>query len=128
MPERFTWSVRRVAWTSAGAIALGVGAIGAVLPVLPTTPFVILAVFAFGKGSPALARRPEESRVFGQVIAGWRQSGAITPRVKVLALGMMIAAFALSMVLGAGLLVLATQGAAICAAAIFILTRPSRAR
>lgn len=115
----------RVFWFSIGALALLLGVVGVVLPVLPTTPFVILAAFAFGRSSPALQRRLEESRTFGPMIADWRAHGAIAPRYKAMALTMMAAALGLSVAMGLALHLLAIQAACIAAAATFILTRPN---
>lgn len=127
MAQLSGWTPRRIAWTVAGAVTLGVGAIGAVLPILPTTPFVIAAAFAFGKGSPSLARWLEENPLYGPIIADWRQSGAIAPRFKAVALTMMAVVFAVSIAISAPIVVLIVQAGAMGAAAIFILTRPNRA-
>lgn len=127
MVLRSEWTPGRVAWAAVGGLAIALGAVGVVLPVLPTTPFVLLAAFAFAKSSPRLARLLEENRVFGPVIADWRKSGAIAPRAKALALVMMAFVLVLSLALSASLLVLAVQAGAMAAATAFILTRPNRA-
>lgn len=117
--------VARHVWTGFGALALGAGALGLVLPLLPTTPFVILAAFAFSKGSPRFARALHEHRVFGRIIAEWRANGAIAPRYKALALAMMGAALVTSIALAFGTTVIVLQALAMTGAAAFILSRPN---
>jgi len=87
--------VRRTLYLIAGFASLVLGAIGAVLPLLPTVPFVILAAFCFARSSPALERRLIEHRIFGPHIVRWRTRGAISRRGKRAAL----IAFAVSIVL-----------------------------
>lgn len=118
-------AVKRVFWFCLGALALGLGALGAVLPVLPTTPFVILAAFAFGKSSPQLEAFLESSTFFGPIIADWRANGAIAVRFKIISIGMMAAVFILSLVFSVSVIVLAVQAVCMTGAAIFILSRPS---
>lgn len=115
---------RRYAWFLLGWIAVVLGAVGVALPVLPTTPFIILAAFAFGKSSPRLQIWLENNQTFGPIIAEWRANGAIAPRYKAMAIAMMLAAFSASITIGIALLVLIIQGACMLAAAIFILSRP----
>jgi len=124
MTEPGNWSPRRMAWKALGLFAMALGAIGAVLPILPTTPFVILAAFAFGKGSPRMARWLENNRVFGPLIADWRRSGAIAPRAKALALTIMAAVFVFSLVMSVRPVILLVQAVLMGGAALFILTRP----
>ncbi len=115
-------------WFAFGVLTLGLGALGAVLPLLPTTPFVLLAVFAFSRSSPALGRRIEQSRTFGPLIARWREHGAIAPRIKFVSVAMMAAAFALSIALSAPLFVIVIQGILIGIGALFVLSRPNGPR
>ncbi|MEM9350701.1 MAG: YbaN family protein [Pseudomonadota bacterium] len=122
--ERRAHVLARPFWAALGTLALALGAAGVVLPVLPTTPFVILAAFAFAKGSPRVARYLEEHRVFGPMIADWRAHGAIAPRYKVIALIMMGGALLLSFYLGFPGWVIGVQTGCIALAALFILSRP----
>jgi uncharacterized protein len=117
----------RAVWFGVGAIALVLGVFGAVLPVLPTTPFVILAAFAFGKSSPQLQALLENSRLFGPVIADWRENGAIATRYKVIAIAMMVCVFGVSFVLSVPLWVLIVQAVCLTGAGMFILSRPGAA-
>lgn len=111
-------------WIALGGLALAVGAIGVVLPVLPTTPFVLLAAFCFAKASPKLAARLETHAIFGPIIADWRTHGAIARRYKRIAIVMMVAALALSLVLQLSVWVIVLQATAIAAASLYILSRP----
>ncbi|WP_432770260.1 MAG: DUF454 domain-containing protein [Sphingopyxis sp.] len=79
----------------AGWLSLALGAIGVVLPLLPTVPFVILAAFCFARSSPRLEAWLLGHATFGPHIAAWREKGAISRKGKVAASIM----FALSIVL-----------------------------
>ena len=90
----------RTAFLIGGFVSLVLAAIGVVLPLLPTVPFVILAAFCFARSSPALERRLVEHPRFGPHIQAWRERRAISRRGKVAA----SFAFALSAILGLALL------------------------
>jgi hypothetical protein len=115
----------RVLWTALGWVALGLGVIGVLLPVMPTTPFLILAAFAFGRGSPAMRERLLRDRRFGPAIHDWEERGAIRRRHKAMACGFMGASLVGGLLLGLAPLVLLLQGTALAAAAAFVLSRPS---
>ena len=69
-----------------GGLFLLLGGIGIFLPLLPTTPFVLCAAWCFGKASPALARRLENSAYFGQYIQNYRHGTGICPAARMQAL------------------------------------------
>ena len=112
-------------WTLAGLASLGVGIVGIVLPLLPTTPLVLLSAFCFGKGSPRLQTWLADHARFGPMIADWRRNGAIAPRAKRLAVAAMAATLGLSLALGLAGWLIAVQALCLAGAATFILTRPS---
>lgn len=74
---------------------MALGALGIILPLLPTVPFMILAAFCFARSSPRLERWLVEHRHFGPHIQAWREKGAISRRGKHAA----TAAFAVSTVI-----------------------------
>ena len=115
----------RLAWQVLGGVALVLAVLGVVLPVLPTTPFAILAAFAFSRSVPSLQLRLENSRAFGPAIADWRARGAIAPQYKRIAMAMMCIALGLSVAMSVPIPLLALQAFCLVAAAAFILSRPN---
>ena len=107
-----------------GWLAVGLGLIGVVLPVLPTVPFMILAAFLFTKGSPRARAWLVDHAHFGPHIRRWEETGGISRRGKLLAVGSMAAVFALSLALGLSGWVLAVQAGCMGPAALFVWTRP----
>ncbi|KQW68023.1 MAG: YbaN family protein [Methylibium sp.] len=79
----------RALWLMAGGVALLTGLVGIVLPLLPTTPFVLLAAFCFARGSARWERWLIEHRRFGPMIQAWRSHRAIPLAAKRLATLMM---------------------------------------
>lgn len=123
-PAKQTGALRHL-WIALGGLALLLGTIGIFLPVLPTTPFVLLAAFAFAKGSPKLRHWLVTHHIFGPIIADWEARGAIATRYKIFACSMMATAFIASLAAGFSMLILAIQALCLCGAASYILTRPS---
>lgn len=107
-----------------GWIAVALGLIGVLLPVLPTTPFMILAAFLFTKGSPKARAWLIDHAHFGPHIQNWEASGAIAPRAKRAAVLAMSGVLLVSLVLGLTGWVIAVQAVCMGGAAAFILTRP----
>jgi len=61
------------------------GIIGAFVPVLPTTPFILLAAWAAARSSPRLLNWLENHTAFGPMIRDWRRGGVVRRRAKWLA-------------------------------------------
>ncbi len=81
---------QRVAWLTGGALALAAGVVGVFLPLLPTTPFVLLAAFCFARGSPRWEAWLLAHAHFGPLVRDWRERHAIPLRAKQLAWTMML--------------------------------------
>jgi len=64
---------------------LGIGIIGIFVPLLPTTPFALLAVFFFSRSSKRFEKWIESHPLLGPPIKNWRIYGAISIRAKLLA-------------------------------------------
>ncbi|HEU0223064.1 MAG TPA: YbaN family protein [Paracoccaceae bacterium] len=116
----------RYLWLILGAASLVLGAIGAVLPLLPTVPFLILAAFAFARSSDRLHDWLVNHRSFGAPIRDWRATGSIRRPFKWFATGSVAAVLAISLLVGAGWPLLALQAAALAASLLFVWTRPEQ--
>ncbi|MEI2685306.1 MAG: YbaN family protein [Cypionkella sp.] len=125
MIGRAGFSARNVVWFAIGTVALALGIIGVVLPLLPTTPFVILAALAFGKSAPRFQKRLQNNAIFGPMITDWNSSGAIAPKYKLMAVSMMAIALLLAVMMGFATAVLIVQAICLLAAAAFVLSRPN---
>ena len=117
--------ITRGLWLMLGLFFVGLGIIGALLPVMPTTIFLIFAVGCFARSSPRLERWLLEHPQFGHPLRAWRHEGAISKVGKIAACGGMALGFTMFMILVrphllAGVLV----GGGIAACALFVLSRP----
>ena len=76
-----------------GLLFLGLAILGVALPVLPTTPFVLVAAACFAKSSPRLHQKLLENKIFGPLIINWQTHKIISLRSKVIALTTMLLSF-----------------------------------
>lgn len=114
----------RALWTAAGILSFVIGVIGAVVPLLPTVPFMLLAAFCFARGSEKFHDWLVNHPTFGPAIQDWRAHGAISKRGKIAAAIGIAMTFMVSLVLGVATHVLAIQLVVLGAVAVFVLTRP----
>jgi uncharacterized protein len=117
----------RLFYLAFGWLCVGLGVIGIILPILPTTPFLLVALWAFSKSSPALAERLRNDPRFGSTLRAWQDHGSIPPLGKAMAVVMMaasgtyIAGFS-----AAPLWVAAPFVVILLAVGAYVVTRPSR--
>ena len=114
----------RVAWFVVGLLMVLLAGLGVALPLLPTTPFILVAAFAFARSSRRWSAWLHTHPVFGPLIHHWQQYGAISRRAKILGVTSMVGVFALSLAFQAPLLVLGVQAMVLSASAVFLLSRP----
>ena len=81
---------QRGLWLLGGALSLLTGIVGIFLPLLPTTPFVLLAAFCFSRGSQRCETWLLQHPRFGPMVRGWRANRAVPLRAKQLATVMMV--------------------------------------
>ena len=114
-----TGRVVRGMWLLAGLGAVGVGALGVVVPGLPTTVFFIVAAWCFSRSSPRLERWVLELPRIGPLVRDYRAGLGMPRAAKITAIVMIVVAVGLSAAFGfdhwmlrAGVIVLGLVGIA----------------
>lgn len=106
--------------------SLGLAIAGIVLPLLPTTPFVLLAAWSAGRGSPKFHRWMYNHRTFGPIITNWETNRAVPTQAKWLACAMLMFSWGVLFISGASVWLLAGLGVFFGCLLAFLFTRPSR--
>lgn len=76
----------RFLWTTLGTLFLGIGIIGILLPILPTTPFLLLATACYLRGSARMHRWMMTNRYFGRQLGDYSEGRGVSRATKVVAL------------------------------------------
>ena len=108
-----------------GSAAVGLALAGVVLPVLPTTPFLLVAAWAFARSSPRLDAWLRAHPRLGPPLVAWEDRRAIPRKAKAVAGISLPAGWLLLWSGGAPLAISVAAGAVMLAAGVWILTRPS---
>ena len=119
--------LKQKGYLALGFVMLALGFIGALLPVMPTTIFLILAAGCFARSSPRLEAWLLDHPRFGASLRGWREHGVVPRRAKVMA--------SIGMAAGYGMFWLSARPHAplaifvalvMCACAAYVTTRPEQ--
>ncbi len=116
----------RPLWFTLGCTATGCGVAGMVLPLLPTTPFLLFAAWAFARSSPRMHNWLTGHPRFGGAIRDWQDHGALGRDAKRLALVALSLSLVVTWVLGFSGVILAIQVAVFLPLVGFLLSRPKR--
>lgn len=117
----------RYALMAAGGLALLLGLLGAFLPLLPTTPFLLLALACFARSSERFHAWLYTHPRFGPPLRDWERYGVVSKRAKALAVLVMAASFGVVLWRVEGWMLPAVVGGILLAVAAFLLTRPNSA-
>lgn len=82
--------IHRLTFLAIGISSLSLGLLGVFLPLLPTTPFILLSAYCFSRSSKRLDDWLRNHKVFGRFIRDWQEAGVIPLRVKWLSTLMMV--------------------------------------
>lgn len=88
-PRSPDWSQKAMerTWRSVGTLCFGIGLVNAFIPLLPTTVFLLLGVWAYGKGDPAMRERLLSHPRFGAALRLWVEKRQISRKGKLGAVG-----------------------------------------
>ncbi len=118
----------RAAYLVTGLVFVGLGVLGAFLPVLPTTPFLLVSLWAFSKSSARLERWLLEHPRFGARLVAWRTERVIPLPVKLTAWGSMIASLTIMGITGVPVTGMIGAASVMAIGATYIALKPSRPR
>ena len=119
-PKALHWTYIGVGW-----VFTGLGIIGAFVPVMPTTPFLLVALWAFSKSSPRLQKWLLEHPRYGPTLRDWHNYGAIRSSIKVVAITAMAASVVMVYWMTDNILAITLHATVVTLTALFILSRPS---
>jgi uncharacterized membrane protein YbaN (DUF454 family) len=91
---------RRVAYLGLGWASVGMAIVGAILPGIPTAPFVVLAGYFFIHSSPEAHQWLRQSRLFGSILRDWEDHRAIRRSIRNFALALIGVSMVLTSLLG----------------------------
>ncbi|MDG6882320.1 Inner membrane protein ybaN [Phocoenobacter uteri] len=78
------YNIKRILFFVSGWICVALGVIGAILPLMPTTPFVLLALFCFSRSSERFHSWLFNHRILGKPIRDWQENKTIPTYAKVM--------------------------------------------
>jgi len=119
-------AVLRALYLTIGLACVALGVAGAFLPVLPTTPFLLISLWAFSRSSVRLERWLLEHKRFGPRLVEWRTHRVIPLGAKLAAWGSMVASLTLMIVTGRSVIAIAGAAGVMAIGATYVASRPSR--
>jgi uncharacterized membrane protein YbaN (DUF454 family) len=109
-----------------GWFCVGLGAVGAILPLLPTTPFLLLALWAFARSSPKFQSWLWSHNLLGPFVRDWVKYRAIPVKAKIMAVLMMsLSLFWLIFYSNLSVYVIGFIGLCLACVATYLLSRPN---
>ncbi len=91
-----TKTLKKYLLISLGSIFVLLGILGVFLPLVPTTPFLLVAVACYANSSPQLHRKLLNNRYFGSTLKQWEENKSISRSAKIKAMSLIAVTFAIS--------------------------------
>lgn len=118
-------NAKKMAYLALGFVALGLGIVGAFVPLLPTTCFILLAAWAFARSSERWHQKLRFHPQFGATVRNWEDHRSLSHHSKRIAVISIICTFAISLfLLRDSLLIIALLLTIMIILLVYIATRP----
>lgn len=111
-------------WRAAGTLSVGIGLFNAVVPLLPTTIFLLIGLWAYGKGAPELRARLLEHPRFGPSLRLWQEQRGMTRLAKWQCTGTIALGYLLTLLFVGFTTVTALLGLGLCGLILYLARRP----
>ena len=92
-PLKNYFTIKNYIYIFLGLLFLVLGFIGLLLPVIPTTPFILVSVWFFARSSKKLENWLVNHKIFGKSIRDWKEKGAISKKAKISAIPLILFSF-----------------------------------
>lgn len=120
-PEKRGW--RRLLYLTVASLFFALGFLGAILPGLPATPFLLLTSYFLVRSSPKLNERLLKSRLLGPILTDWQVHGGVRRDVKVQAIVFVVLAVAVSIYLANASTVVSATVVGLALIGIYVIIR-----
>ena len=111
-------------WRVLGVVSTSIGLVNAFVPILPTTIFLIIGAWAFGKGAPHWREKLLQHRRFGKPLRDWEDGGRVSRRGKILAVVGISVSWVISVYFVGLTWIIGVVGLFLAGLAIWLATRP----
>jgi uncharacterized membrane protein YbaN (DUF454 family) len=117
--------MKKIIYNTIGGVSLSLGIVGAFLPLLPSTCFILLSTWAFAKSSPRFYAWLYYKSPFAQSIQDWQQNQAIPTRVKWIAAISMATSYSITVLVDNIYVLSGVEIGLLCLTA-YLLSKPNR--
>lgn len=118
--------ILRYVWLALGLFFTGLGFLGYILPGLPGTVFILIAVYFFARSSPRFYNWLLNNKLFGQLIRDWRAGKGIPLRAKIMAIAVIAITISMSIFAIPNQLVKIIVALCGVGVSIYLWTRPTK--
>jgi uncharacterized membrane protein YbaN (DUF454 family) len=115
--------MKKAAFTVLGTLFLALGAIGIFVPILPTTPFLLLSAACYFRGSGRMHKWLINNRVFGVYLKNYKEGKGMSRKAKILTLTLLWITIVLSALIIVPMLVIQIALVCVCVGVTIHLIR-----